>query len=106
MNPKRPVDKPKSKRKDVAVFLALLTGPFGWLYVARDNLWKFFISMFLALLTRGFGLLIAWVWAIADLAGKPSAYYHGYGQEKAEPPGAKRAKYVESQIVSPDEDQD
>lgn len=73
--PLRPAN-PKSK--STAVILAVLFGLFGWLYTYQRNNWKFWLNLGIGVLSLGLWALVAWVWAIVDVAVKPSEWYEGY----------------------------
>ena len=71
------------KEKSVAVVLAILCGPFAWLYVYRGNWWKFWLNIPLCLISPLLFLfpflpLLSWIWAIIDMAIRPASYFENY----------------------------
>jgi uncharacterized membrane protein YqaE (UPF0057 family) len=64
-----------TKDKSVAVILAVFFGAFAWLYTYKLDAWKFWLNITLCLVTFGVWGLGAWLWAVIDVASKPSSYY-------------------------------
>jgi hypothetical protein len=70
--PSRPAN-PKSKT--TAVILVVLFGLLGWIYTYQRDAWKLWLNLALTVVTIGIWGLVAWVWAIIDMAARPSAWY-------------------------------
>lgn len=87
---------PHKKSKDIAVVLAALFGPFSWLYVWKDNSWKFWLNLCLIVVTFGGWYIVAWLWAILDMAIKPVGYYENY--EINQNPDDRHIKHVNSEV--------
>lgn len=66
------------KSKTTAVVLAVLFGPFAWIYTYKKDAWKFWLNLVLTIVTIGIWGLVAWVWAIIDLAVRPSHWYERF----------------------------
>ena len=66
------------KSKTTAVVLAALFGLFGWIYTHQKDAWKFWLNLVLALVTLGIWALVAWVWAIIDMAVRPTEWYENF----------------------------
>lgn len=67
-------DGPRSK--NTAVVLAVFFSFWAWLYVfTEENQWKFWLNLCLTIVTLGIWGIVAWIWAIIDLALKPIGYY-------------------------------
>ena len=66
------------KVKSTGVVLAVLFGLFGWLYTYKRDAWKFWLNLCMAFITLGVWGLVAWVWAIIDMAVRPSYWYEAF----------------------------
>ena len=66
------------KSKTAAVLLAVFLGFWTWCYTYKHDAWKFWLNLVLTVVTFGFYGLIAWIWAIIDVAVKPEAFYTNY----------------------------
>jgi hypothetical protein len=66
------------KSKTTAVVLAVLFGLFAWIYTYKRDAWKFWLNLALAILTIGIWGLVAWVWAIIDIAVRPTQWYEAF----------------------------
>lgn len=73
--PTAPLQPAQPRQKATAVILAVLFSFFGWLYTYKRDAWKFWLNLALSVVTLGFWLLIAWIWAIIDMAVRPSEWY-------------------------------
>jgi hypothetical protein len=67
------VTQPKTKR--TALLLALVTAPLAWLYTYKQDLKKFWINIGLSVITAGLWGIVAWIWAIIDIARRPEEFY-------------------------------
>jgi hypothetical protein len=74
--PQRRAANPKSKT--TAVVLVVLFGLLGWIYTYQRDSWKFWLNLALAIVTLGIWGLVAWVWAIIDVAVRPSEWYEQF----------------------------
>ena len=63
------------KDKTVAVLLAVFLGFWTWLYTYKKDAWKFWLNLGLTVVTFGLWAFVAWIWAIIDVAVKPTEYY-------------------------------
>ena len=52
------------KNKFDAVLLAIFFGIFGWIYTWKQDSGKFWISIFLSIVTAGKFAGLMWIWAI------------------------------------------
>lgn len=80
------------KDKTTAVLLAVFLGFWTWVYTYRRDAWKFWVglgvtvglvvlalpTLFLSLLVLPLWIFIQWLWAIIDVASKPSEYYWNF----------------------------
>ena len=66
------------KSKTTAVVLAVLFGPFAWIYTYKTDAWKLWLNLSLTVVTIGIWALVGWVWAIIDLAIRPSSWYETF----------------------------
>jgi 4-hydroxybenzoate polyprenyltransferase len=66
------------KSKTVALLLAIFTAFFTWLYTYEDDSRKFWLNLGLTLVTLGFWIPIAWIWAIVEVSKRPEGYYTHY----------------------------
>lgn len=69
---------PKQKSKTTSVILVVFFGLFGWIYTYQRDAWKFWLNLGLTVVTIGLWSLVAWVWAIIDVAVRPAAWYEAY----------------------------
>jgi uncharacterized membrane protein len=70
----------KSKSKTTAIVLAVLFGFWSWLYTydyASDKK-RFWINLYISVLTLGLWSWVAWIWAIINTANKPDEYFTRY----------------------------
>jgi hypothetical protein len=74
----RVVHPAEPKTKSTAVLLAVFLGLFTWLYTYKKDNWKFWTNLGLTIVTIGFWGIVAWVWAIIDVAVKDSRWYEGF----------------------------
>jgi hypothetical protein len=66
---------PTPKSKTTALLLAIFLGFWTWCYTYKRDAWKFWLNLILTVLTLGFYGLVAWIWAIIDVAVKPDTFY-------------------------------
>ena len=70
------------KDKTAAVLLAVFLGIWTWVYTYKRDAWKFWLNLGLmiplTLLTLGFWVIVPWIWAIIDVAVKPSEWYQNF----------------------------
>ena len=69
---------PLPKDKTVAILLAVFLGFWTWLYTYQINAWKFWLNLGLTIITLGIWGIVAWVWAIIDVATAPDDFYLNY----------------------------
>jgi hypothetical protein len=74
--PQRRPANPKSKT--TAVVLVVLFALFGWIYTYQRDAWKFWLNLALTVVTVGIWGVVAWVWAIIDMAVRPSEWYAAF----------------------------
>ena len=67
-----------TKKKSVAVILAVFFGIFSWTYTYKYDAWKFWLNLTLVLITLGFWGIVAFIWVIVDQAIKPQEAYSTY----------------------------
>jgi hypothetical protein len=67
-----------TKKKSTAVILAILFGIFSWAYTYKYDAWKFWLNLFLTLVSFGLWGIVALIWVIVDQATKPSEFYECY----------------------------
>ena len=86
------LSQPSAKSKTTSVLLAVFLSYWTWLYTYKRDGWKFWLGLGLSLTngllvaaTLGLWLIVGWlpwlgilVWAIVDVASKPSEWYQGY----------------------------
>jgi ribosomal protein L37AE/L43A len=65
----------KSKNKTVAILLALFLCFWTWCYSYKKDAWKFWLNLSLSIISMGFWLPVAWIWAIIDAARRPKEFY-------------------------------
>lgn len=71
----------RAKSKTVAVVLAILFGYFAWLYTYKLDAAKFWISLASCLILwyiSPIPVIVAWLLAIIDVAGKDNSVYENY----------------------------
>ena len=75
------------KSKTTSVVLAVLFGPFAWLYTYRTDAWKFWVGLGLNVVlgTLLWLVLFGWVvyiavaiWVIVDVSIRPSEFYSNF----------------------------
>jgi hypothetical protein len=66
------------KSKTTAVVLVVLFGLLGWIYTYSRDAWKFWLNLALTVVTVGIWGLVAWVWAIIDVAVRPGEWYESF----------------------------
>jgi hypothetical protein len=66
------------KSKTTAVLLVVFFGLFGWIYTYQRDTWKFWLNLALAIVTVGLWGIAAWIWAIIDMAVRPSSWYEEF----------------------------
>ena len=64
--------------KTAAIIFAVCFGFWAWIYTFERDKSKFWLNLGLTIFTIGLWSMGAWIWAIADLAGKPDAFYDQY----------------------------
>lgn len=79
---------PTPKVKSSAVILVVLFGFFGWLYIYKRSIGKFWaaagVTLFLLLLSSVLSFFIyifsigIWIWALVDVSTKPDSFYENY----------------------------
>lgn len=69
---------PAPKDKTTAVLLAVFLGFWTWIYTYQKDAWKFWLNLVLSIITFGMWALVAWVWAVIDVAVKPTEYYQNF----------------------------
>jgi DNA-directed RNA polymerase subunit RPC12/RpoP len=70
----------KTKDKTVAVILAIILGLWTWCYTYKKDAWKFWLNLVLSLVSIGYWLPVAWIWAIIDASRRPTEFYINFGQ--------------------------
>ena len=66
----------RPKSKTAAVLLAVFLTFWTWCYTYKRDAWKFWLNLVLSVVTLGiWAVTVAWLWAIIDVAVKPSEYY-------------------------------
>lgn len=70
----------KSKDKTAAVLLAVFLGFWTWCYTYKKDAWKFWLNLGLSLVSIGYWLPVAWIWAIIDASRRPAEFYINFGQ--------------------------
>lgn len=87
-NPVQPINpqvaqlQPMPKDKTAAVLLAVFLGFWTWLYTYKKDAWKFWLNLALSIVFIWILYpVIAWVWAIIDVAVKPDSYYRNFPNE-------------------------
>jgi hypothetical protein len=70
----------RRKSKTTAVLLAVFLGFWAWLYLYRKNVLKFWLNFILSTITSGIWGIVAWIWAIIDIARRPTQWYETYYQ--------------------------
>lgn len=68
----------RSKSKTVALLLAIFTAFFSWLYTYELDSRRFWLNLGLTLVTLGFWIPVAWIWAVVEISKRPSEYYTHY----------------------------
>lgn len=68
------------KTKSTALILAVLFGFWTWLYTYREDGWKFWLNLILSVITFGLWGLIAWFWAVIEVATKDKGWYEQYNK--------------------------
>lgn len=75
----------RSKSKGLAIALAVLLGPWTWLYTYEKDWWKFWVGMALdalavvaLLFLAPVGWIPVWIWAIVDVMLKRQHFYDHY----------------------------
>ncbi len=66
---------PVPKDRSIALILAILFGFWTWLYTYQVDSWKFWINLALSVVTCGCWHVVAWVWAIVDVAARSEDFY-------------------------------
>jgi hypothetical protein len=66
------------KSKTTAVLLVVFFGLLGWIYTYQRDSWKFWLNLALSIVTIGIWAIVAWVWAIIDIAVRPSEWYEAF----------------------------
>ena len=66
------------KNKTTAILISIFFGMWVWLYTYKYDSWKFWLNLVLAIVTVGVQGIVAWIWAIIDVATKPKEYYEEY----------------------------
>jgi hypothetical protein len=66
------------KSKTTAVLLAIFLAQWTWLYTYDKDSTKFWVNTLLGILTAGFWLFIAWIWAIVIAVKRPQEFYTNY----------------------------
>ncbi len=70
------------KNRSTAIILAVLFGPFSWIYTWKYDHWKFWLSLILSIIlilpTVGFILIIEWFWAVVDSIVKDQRLFKNY----------------------------
>jgi TIR domain len=69
---------PAPKDKTAAVLLAVFAGLFTWLYTYRRDSRKFWLHLGLSVVTVGIWFIVAWIWAIIDVALRPAEWYDAF----------------------------
>jgi len=70
------------KDKTTAILLAVFFGLFAWIYTYKFDKGKFWGNLIAAFLTFGFWAVIAWLWALIDMAVKDNDMYENYAEWK------------------------
>jgi hypothetical protein len=66
------------KDKTIAIILAIFFAFFTWVYTYQTDAWKFWLNLILTLVTCGWWGLVAWLWAIIEVAARPVKFYANY----------------------------
>jgi hypothetical protein len=66
------------KQKATGVVLAVFFGVFCWLYTYKRDAWKFWLNLGMTIVTIGIWGIVAWIWAIIDMAARPSSWYEQF----------------------------
>lgn len=80
-----------SKTKTSAIVLVIFFGFFGWLYIYKRSVAKFWVALgvtiFLFFLSYNIGYYTfifsfgIWIWALIDVSSKPDSFYTNYPNE-------------------------
>lgn len=66
------------KDKTVAVILAVLFGLWTWVYTYQVDSAKFWGNLIGSVITFGVWAIVAWIWAIVDVAVRPAEFYDNF----------------------------
>lgn len=70
------------KDKTTAILLAVFLGFWTWLYTYKKDAWKFWLNLALSIVLLIIAYpLVAWIWAIIDVAVKPESFYKNFPNE-------------------------
>lgn len=70
------------KDKTTAILLAVFLGFWTWIYTYQRDAWKFWLNLVLSIvLLIVLYPVVAWIWAIIDVAVKPESYYTNFPSE-------------------------
>jgi len=78
----------RSKDKTVAVILAVFLSFWTWCYTYQKDAWKFWLNLGLSVVTLGIWGIVAWIWAIVDVARRPEEFYVNFDQSPGGQPSA------------------
>jgi len=71
-----------AKSRTTAIWLAVLFGPWAWLYTYRTDKLKFWIAIGVVVISNSFlpfvGFLGFYIWSIVDVVSKNSDWYASY----------------------------
>lgn len=69
--------------KVVAIVLAVVFGGFAWLYTYEKDTAKFWVNLALSIVTFNIWGVVAWIWAIIDMATRPDEFFIEYPNYEA-----------------------
>ena len=81
-----------TRKKKIAIILAIFIGFWAWLYTYSKDAWKFWVGLglaivdvILAVVTFGYSLFFTWIigvgiwiWAVVDTSVKKDQWYSSY----------------------------
>jgi hypothetical protein len=68
----------KTKDKTVSILLAVFLSFWTWCYTYKKDAWKFWLNLVLSVITIGYWIPVAWIWAIIDVSMKPQDFYRQF----------------------------
>lgn len=70
----------KTKNKTTAILLAVFLAFWTWCYTYKKDAWKFWLNFGLSLVSIGYWIPVAWIWAIIDASRRPAEFYNDFYQ--------------------------